>query len=186
MVQSSRAQRTLLICIHRWKRPRTRRRRLCTSSTDPKRPQGHLRAANGQDFTTSAAPLHGESDRARRRFRRGSQKEVHGYAPTQRRRRAIQEKATALEGHPPKRHPSRRSLRSRGSPVRSRPSVPPARRWRRASELHALASTRRASELATRSRANDVESDNPSIDRLHEPSNHNKSTTTQFPRGPRH
>ena len=50
----------VLICIHRWKRPRMRCRRLCTSSTDPKRPQGHLRAANGQDFTTSAAPLHGE------------------------------------------------------------------------------------------------------------------------------
>ena len=112
----------VLICIHRWKRPRMRCRRLRTSSTDPKRRQGHLRAANGQDFTTSAAPLRCESDRARRRFGRGSQKEVHGSAPTKRRRRATQEKATALEGHPPKRHPSRRSLRSRGSPVRSRPS----------------------------------------------------------------
>ena len=34
------------------KRPRMRRRRLYTTSTDPERPPGSPRAANGQDFTT--------------------------------------------------------------------------------------------------------------------------------------
>ena len=42
MVQSNRAQRTLLVCMHRWKPPRVRCRRLRTSSTDPRRPQGDL------------------------------------------------------------------------------------------------------------------------------------------------
>ena len=42
MVQSSRVQRTLLICMHRWERPRMRCRRLHVYSTDPKRPQGDL------------------------------------------------------------------------------------------------------------------------------------------------
>ena len=36
MVQSNRAQRTLLICMHRWKPPRVRRRRLPMSISDPK------------------------------------------------------------------------------------------------------------------------------------------------------
>ena len=36
------AQRTLLICMHRWKPPRVRCRRLLTSSSDPRRPQGDL------------------------------------------------------------------------------------------------------------------------------------------------
>ena len=48
MVQSNRAQRTLLICMYRWERPRMRRRRLPTSSTDPRRAQGDLRATNRQ------------------------------------------------------------------------------------------------------------------------------------------
>ena len=48
MVQSNRAQRTLLICMHRWKPPRVRYRRLRTSATDQKRPPGDLRAANRQ------------------------------------------------------------------------------------------------------------------------------------------
>ena len=48
MVQSNRAQRTLLICMHRWKPPRVRYRRLRTSPTDQKRPPGDLRAANRQ------------------------------------------------------------------------------------------------------------------------------------------
>ena len=43
MVQSNRAQRTLLICMNRWKPPRVRCRRLRTSSSDPRRPQGDLR-----------------------------------------------------------------------------------------------------------------------------------------------
>ena len=38
MVQSNRAQRTLLICMHRWERPRMRGRRLPMSSSDPRRP----------------------------------------------------------------------------------------------------------------------------------------------------
>ena len=37
MVQSHGAQRTLLICMHRWERPRMRRRRLHVYSTDPRR-----------------------------------------------------------------------------------------------------------------------------------------------------
>ena len=36
----------VLICIHRWKRPRTRRRRLYMSTSDPKRPRGDLRTTN--------------------------------------------------------------------------------------------------------------------------------------------
>ena len=36
----------VLICIHRWKRPRMRRRRLYTTSSDPERPLGSLRAKN--------------------------------------------------------------------------------------------------------------------------------------------
>ena len=54
MVQSSRAQRTLLICMHRWERPRTRRRRLHVYSTDPRRPQGDLRTTNRQDSIDAA------------------------------------------------------------------------------------------------------------------------------------
>ena len=46
MVQSNRAQRTLLICMHRWKPPRVRCRRSRTSSSDPRRPQGDLRTTN--------------------------------------------------------------------------------------------------------------------------------------------
>ncbi len=49
MVQSNRAQRTLLICMHRWKPPRVRCRRLRTSSSDQKRSLGDHRAANRQD-----------------------------------------------------------------------------------------------------------------------------------------
>ena len=55
MVQSNRAQRTLLICMHRYKRPRMRRRRLPTSTTDQKRPPGDLRATNRQDSTDAPA-----------------------------------------------------------------------------------------------------------------------------------
>ena len=54
MVQSNRAQRTLLICMHRWKPPRVRCRRLRTSTTDQKRPLGDLRAANRQDSIDAA------------------------------------------------------------------------------------------------------------------------------------
>ena len=54
MVQSNRAQRTLLICMHRWKPPRVRCRRLRTSTTDQKRPPGDLRAANRQDSIDAA------------------------------------------------------------------------------------------------------------------------------------
>ena len=54
MVQSNRAQRTLLICMHRWKPPRVRCRRLPTSTTDQKRPPGDLRAANRQDSIDAA------------------------------------------------------------------------------------------------------------------------------------
>jgi hypothetical protein len=46
----------VLICIHRWKRPRMRCRRLPTSSTDPRRLPGDLRATNPQDSTD--APAH--------------------------------------------------------------------------------------------------------------------------------
>ena len=55
MVKSSRAQRTLPICIHRWKPPRMRRRRLYVYSTDPRRPLGDLRAANRQDSIDAPA-----------------------------------------------------------------------------------------------------------------------------------
>ena len=55
MVQSNRAQRTLLICMHRWKPPRVRCRRLRTSTTDQKRPLGDLRAANRQDSIDAPA-----------------------------------------------------------------------------------------------------------------------------------
>ncbi len=41
MVQSGGAQRTLLICMHRWERPRMRGGRLPMSSNDPRRPRGH-------------------------------------------------------------------------------------------------------------------------------------------------
>ena len=54
MVQSNRAQRTLLICMHRWKPPRMRCRRLPTSTTDQKRPPGDLRTANRQDSIDAA------------------------------------------------------------------------------------------------------------------------------------
>ena len=54
MVQSNRAQRTLLICMHRWKPPRVRCRRLRTSTTDQKRPLGDLWAANRQDSIDAA------------------------------------------------------------------------------------------------------------------------------------
>ena len=54
MVQSNRAQRTLLICMHRWKPPRVRSRLLRTSTTDQKRPPGDLRAANRQDSIDAA------------------------------------------------------------------------------------------------------------------------------------
>ena len=46
MVKSNRAQRTLLICMHRWKPPRVRSRRSRTSSSDPRRPPGDLRDTN--------------------------------------------------------------------------------------------------------------------------------------------
>ena len=46
MVQSNGAQRTLLICMHRWKPPRVRCRRLHVYSIDPMWPQGDLRAMN--------------------------------------------------------------------------------------------------------------------------------------------
>jgi len=55
MVQSNRAQRTLLICMHRWKPPRVRCRRLRTSTTDQKRLLGDLRAANRQDSIDAPA-----------------------------------------------------------------------------------------------------------------------------------
>ena len=45
----------VLICIHRWKRPRMRRRRLPMSGTDPRRPRGDLRTTNRQDSTDAAA-----------------------------------------------------------------------------------------------------------------------------------
>ena len=60
MVQSNRAQRTLLICMHRWKPPRVRCRRLPTSTTDLKRPPGDLRVTNRQD-SIDAAVMVGQS-----------------------------------------------------------------------------------------------------------------------------
>ena len=39
----------VLICIHRLKRPRMRRRRLYTTSNDPRRPRGDLRTTNRLD-----------------------------------------------------------------------------------------------------------------------------------------
>ena len=44
----------VLICIHRWKRPRMRCRRLPTSSTDPRRLPRDLRATTRQDSTDAA------------------------------------------------------------------------------------------------------------------------------------
>ena len=55
MVQSNRAQRTLLICMHRWKPARMRCRRLPTSTTDQKRPPGDLRTTNRQDSIDAPA-----------------------------------------------------------------------------------------------------------------------------------
>ena len=55
MVNRGRAQRTLLICIHRWKRPRMRRRRLPMSSSDPRRPRRDLGTTNRQDSTDAPA-----------------------------------------------------------------------------------------------------------------------------------
>ena len=60
IIQSIRAQRTLLICVHRWKPPRMRCRRLRTSTTDQKKPLGDLQAANRQD-STGAAVMAGPS-----------------------------------------------------------------------------------------------------------------------------
>ena len=54
MVQSHGAQRTLLICMHRWKPPHVRCGRLRTSTTDQKRPPGDLRAANRKDSIDAA------------------------------------------------------------------------------------------------------------------------------------
>ena len=45
----------VLICIHRWKRPRMRCRRLTMSSSDPRRPRGDLRTTNRQDSTDAPA-----------------------------------------------------------------------------------------------------------------------------------
>jgi len=55
MAQSNGAQRTLLIWMHRWERPRMRRRRLHMSTTDPRRPRGDLRTTNRQDSTDAPA-----------------------------------------------------------------------------------------------------------------------------------
>ena len=55
MVNRGIAQRTLLICMHRWERPRMRCRRLPMSSSDPKRPRGDLRTTNRQDSTDALA-----------------------------------------------------------------------------------------------------------------------------------
>ena len=55
MVQSNRAQRTMLICMHRRKPPRMRCRRLPTSTTDQKRPPGDLRTTNRQDSIDAPA-----------------------------------------------------------------------------------------------------------------------------------
>ena len=49
------AQRTLLICMHRWKPPRVRCRRLRTSNSDQKRPQGDLGTTNRQVSTDAPA-----------------------------------------------------------------------------------------------------------------------------------
>ncbi len=54
MAKSNGAQRTLPICMQRWEPPRMRRRRLPTSSSDPRRPQGDLRTKNRQDSTGAA------------------------------------------------------------------------------------------------------------------------------------
>jgi len=55
MVQSNRAQRTLLICMYRWERPRMRCRRQPMSSSDPRRPRGDLRTTNRQDSIDAPA-----------------------------------------------------------------------------------------------------------------------------------
>ena len=55
MVQSNRAQRTLLIYMHRWKPPRVRCRRLRVYSTDPKRAPRDLGTTNRQDSTDAPA-----------------------------------------------------------------------------------------------------------------------------------
>ena len=44
-----------MICIHGWKRPRTRRSRLHVTSTYPRRLQGDLRATNRQDSIDAPA-----------------------------------------------------------------------------------------------------------------------------------
>jgi hypothetical protein len=51
---------SLRICLYRWKRARMRRGRLPTSHTDPKRPQGDLRAPKRQ-VPTDAAVMAGPS-----------------------------------------------------------------------------------------------------------------------------
>jgi hypothetical protein len=50
-----------LICMHRWKPPRVRCRRLRTSTTDQKRPLGDLRAAANRQDSIDAAVMAGPS-----------------------------------------------------------------------------------------------------------------------------
>ena len=77
MVQSNRAQRTLLICMHRWKPPRMRSRRLPTSTTDQKRPPGDLRTTNRQDSTDAPAMVASSISRIKRNIFFGPQEVSH-------------------------------------------------------------------------------------------------------------
>ena len=71
------AQRTLLICMHRWERPRMRRRRLPTSSIDPRRPRGDLRTTNRQDSTDAAAMVGSSISRIKKIIIFGPQEVSH-------------------------------------------------------------------------------------------------------------
>ena len=58
----------VLMCIHRWKRPRMRRRHLPTSSSVPKRVPRDLRTANRQDSASAADHFGGPSAPANKIF----------------------------------------------------------------------------------------------------------------------
>ena len=77
MVQSSRAQRTLLICMHRWKPPRVRCRRLRTSSSDPRRHRGDLGTKNRRDSTDAPALVASSISRIKKNIFFGPQEVSH-------------------------------------------------------------------------------------------------------------
>ena len=60
--------RTLLTCMHRWKRRRIRCRCLRVTSTDPERPPGSLCAADGLDSAGQGRPLATVNDASKKNY----------------------------------------------------------------------------------------------------------------------